>query len=136
MIDTNVLIAALRSDRGASFLLLSLIGLKKFDIHISVPLILEYEEAARKIKWKDKPKWNHILDIIDYICLVGKHNKIHFLWRPRGYDLRDEMVLEVAVAGNCNAIITYNKKDFAEAVSFGVELFTPKEFLIKIGELK
>ena len=136
VIDTNVFITALRSDRGASFLLLSLIGLKKFDFHISVPLILEYEEAARKIKWKGKPQWKYILDIIDYICLEGRHNKIHFLWRPRGRDLRDEMVLEVAVASNCNAIITYNKKDFAEAVSFGVELLTPKEFLIKIGELK
>ena len=131
VIDTNVFITALRSDRGASYLLLSLIGLEKFDIHISVPLILEYEEAARKAKWKSKPQWQYILDIIDYICLDGKQRKIHFLWRPRGRDPRDEMVLEVAVAGNCNAIVTYNKKDFTEAASFGVELLTPK-----IGELK
>ena len=136
VVDTNVFITALRSDRGASYLLLSLLGLKNFDIHISVPLILEYEDAARKTKWKSKPEWKYILDIIDYICLVGKQRDIHFLWRPRGRDPRDEMVLEVAVAGNCNAIITYNKKAFAEAASFGIELLTPKEFLIRIGELK
>lgn len=46
------------------------------------------------------------------------------------------MVIEVAVAGQCDGIVTYNKKDFAGAKSFGVELFTPKEFLKKIGELK
>ncbi len=46
------------------------------------------------------------------------------------------MVLEVAVAGRCDCIVTYNKKDFAEAKSFGIELLTPKDFLVRIGEVK
>ena len=136
VIDTNVVVSALRSKRGAYYLLLSLLGKGKFDIYISVPLVLEYEEATRKARWKGKPHGNYISDIIDYICLVGKQRKIHFLWRPRGCDPRDEMVLEVAVASCCNAIVTYNKKDFTEAKSFGIELLTPKEFLVRIGVLK
>jgi predicted nucleic acid-binding protein len=46
------------------------------------------------------------------------------------------MVLEVAVAGECDAIVTYNRKDFAEASSFGLQILSPKEFLQKIGEVK
>jgi len=46
VIDANVLIAALRSKRGASFKLLSLIGRGFFSYAVSVPLVLEYEEIA------------------------------------------------------------------------------------------
>ena len=103
---------------------------------LSVPLVLEYEQAARELRCPEKPTWSYISDILDYLCLVGRKHKIHFLWRPRARDPKDDMVLEVAVAGHCDFIVTYNKKDFAEAPSFGLELLTPKEFLQKIGELK
>jgi predicted nucleic acid-binding protein len=115
---------------------LSLVGKGRFDIHLSVPLVLEYEAAAKRSRWRDKPAWRHVSNILDYLCAVGRQDKIHFLWRPRARDPKDDMVLEVAVAGQCDGIVTYNKKDFAEAKSFGLELFTPKEFLKKIGELK
>jgi len=134
--DTNVLISALRSSRGPSFKMLSLIGKGRFDIHLSVPLVLEYEAVAKRSRWRDKPSWTHVSDIIDYLCMVGRQQPIHFLWRPRARDPKDDMVLEVAVAGQCDGIVTFNKTDFAEAKSFGLELYTPKEFLHTIGELK
>ncbi len=136
VLDTNVLISALRSRRGPSFRVLSLIGKEKFGIHLSVPLVLEYEAVAKRSRWRGKPSWEHVSNILDYLCAVGQQDQIHFLWRPRARDPRDDMVLEVAVAGQCDGIVTYNKRDFAEAKSFGMELFTPKEFLKKIGELK
>ena len=136
VMDTNVLISALRSRRGPSFKILSLVGKGKFEINLSVPLVLEYEAVAKRSRWHGKPSWNHVLSILDYLCAVGQQQQIHFLWRPRARDPKDDMVLEVAVAGQCDCIVTYNKKDFAEAKSFGVKLFTPKEFLEKIGELK
>ncbi len=135
VIDTNVVISGLRSKRGASFLLLSLIGRGKFEIVLSVPLVLEYEQVAKRSQWKGKPSSRYITDILDYICLVGKERKIHFLWRPRERDPKDDMVLEVAVAASCDCIITYNRKDFPDAKSFGIELRTPAEFLRNIGEL-
>ena len=134
--DTNILICALRSRRGPSFKMLSLVGKGGFDIHLSVPLVLEYEAVAKRSRWRDKPAWRHVSNILDYLCAVGRQDQIHFLWRPRARDPKDDMVIEVAVAGQCDGIVTYNKKDFAGAKSFGVELFTPKEFLKKIGELK
>ncbi len=136
VMDTNVLISALRSRRGPSFKMLSLIGKGRFQINLSVPLVLEYEAVAKRSRWSDKPSWSHVSDILDYLCAVGRQHQIHFLWRPRARDPKDDMVLEVAVAGQCDGIVTYNKKDFAEAKSFGLEIFSPKEFLQKIGELK
>jgi putative PIN family toxin of toxin-antitoxin system len=136
VMDTNVFVSALRSNRGPAFAMLSLIGTGRFDINISVPLVLEYEQVVKRSRWQNKPSWPYVSDMLDYLCEVGRKHRIHFLWRPRERDPKDDMVLEVAVAGQCDCIVTYNKKDFTEAESFGLELLTPKEFLVKIGELK
>ena len=136
VLDTNVFISALRSKHGPSFQLLSLVGTGLFDIHLSVPLVLEYEAVAKRSRWREKPSWKHVSNIIDYLCDVGHQQRIHYLWRPRARDPKDDMVLEVAVAGHCDGIVTYNKTDFAEAKYFGLQLYSPKEFLHKIGELK
>lgn len=135
VIDSKVVLSSMRSRRGASFKLIYLVGKGHFDIHLSVPLVLEYEQVARRSKWPGKPEWSVLADILDYLCHVGKRRRIHFLWRPRARDPRDDMVLEVAVAGSCNAIITYNKRDFAEAASFGLHVLNPQEFLREIGEV-
>jgi len=75
-----------------------------------------------------------ILAFIDDICLISYHQSIHFLWRPFLTDSNDDMVLEVAVNANAGAIITFNPKDFKGVKkSFGIDIFTPKEYLIKIG---
>jgi putative PIN family toxin of toxin-antitoxin system len=136
VMDSNVFISALRSRRGPSFRMLSLIGTGTFDISLSVPLVLEYEEVARRSRWRNKPSWNYVSRILDYLCDVGRKHEIHFLWRPRERDPKDDMVLEVAVAGQCDCIVAYNKRDFGEAKSFGIDLRTPKEFLKTIGELE
>jgi putative PIN family toxin of toxin-antitoxin system len=135
VIDTNVLIAALRSRRGASHRLLMLLGSEKFAISVSVPLILEYEDAAKRLMGTTTWSERDIDDILDFICAVADHQEVFYLWRPFLKDLNDDMVLEVAVAAGCDCILTYNKADFRRAERFGLRVVTAKEFLEEIGEL-
>lgn len=73
--------------------------------------------------------------VIDYYCSVAKQQDIFYLWRPFLPDPKDDLVLEVAVAGQCDAIATYNRKDFAGADRFGIRILEPVEFLREIGVL-
>ena len=136
VIDTNVIVSALRSRRGASYQLLMNIGKNKFDINISVPLVLEYESAAKRLIGKTKLKKKDIDDIVDYICTTANQWKIFYLWRPYLKDPKDDLVLELAVTSNSQFIVTYNKKDFQNIKTFGLRVLTPKELLKMIGVLK
>lgn len=136
VIDTNVIVSALLSQRGASYKLLMEIGSDKFNINISVPLVLEYEGAAKRLIGKIKLRKRDIDDILDYICLMAKRWKIFYLWRPYLKDQKDDMVLEVAVTAKCDFIVTYNKNDFQNINAFGLQAVTPKEFLKLIGVIK
>lgn len=134
VIDTNVLISALRSKKGASFRLLSMVGTEIFDIALSVPLVLEYEAVAKrelKVLGLDS---SDIDDILDYLCLVGDKRHIFYLWRPLLRDPKDDMVLELAVESESNWVVTFNKRDFKGCETFGINLATPQEFLHFIGE--
>ena len=136
VVDTNVIVAALRSRRGASHRLLRLIDRGKFEINISVPLVLEYEDAGKRIAKEVVLRDEDIEDVVDYICKVANHHKVYYLWRPFLRDPKDDMVLELAVSGGCEIIVTYNVKDFEGVEAFGLEVMTAKEFLEQIGELK
>lgn len=135
VIDTNVLVAALRSSRGASHKLLRLINSDKFEMNVSVPLVLEYEAAAKRLIGEIPLTERDIDDILDYICAVANRKQIFYLWRPFLRDAKDDTVLELAVAASCDFIVTHNKKDFQGVERFGLEVVTPKEFLEEIGEL-
>src|SRR3989442_806775 len=112
VIDTNVFVAALRSRNGASFLLLSLIGRSLlFEINLSVPLVLEYEDAAMREGIVPISR-EEIGDVLDYLCSVGNKHDIFFLWRPFLRDPKDEMVLELAVEAHASIIVTFNVRDF------------------------
>lgn len=136
VIDTNVIVSALRSRRGASHELLMNIGKNKFDVNISVPLVLEYESVAKRLIGKTKLKKKDIDDIVDYICTVAQQWKIFYLWRPYLKDPKDDLVLELAVTSKSNFIITYNKNDFQNVKTFGLRVLAPKEFLKLIGVIK
>jgi putative PIN family toxin of toxin-antitoxin system len=135
VIDSNVLVAALRSKRGASHHLIRLIGSDRLEINISVPLVLEYEAAATRIVGDIPLDQEDIDAIIDYICKVAHHRQIYFLWRPFLKDPGDDMVLELAVTSGSEIIVTYNVADFEGAEQFGVRVMTAKEFLEEIGEI-
>lgn len=134
VIDTNVVIAGLRSTQGRAYRLLELIGTGKFNFNISVPLILEYEDVLlRQLDYLTLSK-DDIENLIDYFCLVGKSHEIYYLWRPTLRDPEDEMLLELAVKAQCDYIITFNLRDFEGIEQFGIEVLTPDEFLEKLGE--
>ena len=136
VMDTNVLVSALRSSRGASFKLLSLIDAGKFSLCISVPLVLEYEAAIKKQARATGLTVADLDAVIDYICHVAEHYKVYYLWRPFLRDPKDDMVLELAVSSGADAVVTYNKADFKGIEQFGVKIVSPKDFLKQIGELK
>ena len=135
VIDTNILVTAQRSKQGASAKLLSLVGTGRFDIHISVPLVLEYEAVLLRYRAELGLTQDDVVDVVDALCALGKHHKIYFLWRPYLHDRNDEMVLELAVAARCGYIITYNQRDFRGAEKFGIRVIGPRTFLQEIGEL-
>ena len=136
VIDTNVMVAALKSKRGASYKLLSIIDQDKFQISISVPLIIEYEYALKRTDLSILLTESEIDDILDYICQIADKREIFYLWRPYLKDPKDDMVLELAVESESDYIITYNQKDFQGVSKFGIKTLTPKAFLKKIGEIK
>lgn len=135
VLDTNVLVAALRSRRGASFALLSRVGTPGagFDIHVSVPLVFEYEAVLRRHAAALGLGHDDVDDTLDYLCAVAAHHRIYFLWRPVLRDPRDDMVLEVAVEARADRIVTFNVRDFAGAERFGVKVVTPRELLRTLG---
>lgn len=135
VLDTNVLIAALRSRRGASFRLLSLVGTGRFDIALSVPLALEYEGVANRLLPELGMGADDVGDILDYLCSVAIHRPVFFLWRPTLPDPKDDMVLELAVDAGAPIIITLNERDLAGAERFGIRILTPREYLQEIGDI-
>ena len=135
VLDTNVLIAALRSRRGASFRLLSLVGTGRFDIALSVPLVLEYEGVANRLLPNLGMSAADVGAIIDYLCSVAIHRPVFFLWRPTLPDPKDDMVLELAVDAGAPVIVTFNRRDFAGAERFGVRVLTPREYLQELGDI-
>lgn len=135
VINTCVLISALRSRNGASYRLLSLIDSQKFSFSLSVPLVLEYESVAKRMSRSLGLTHTDIEDVIDYLCTIGKHRQVHYLWRPSLKDPGDDFVLELAVESECNFIVTHNIKDFNNIKKFKVRAITPQELLRNIGDI-
>lgn len=135
VIDTNGFVAALRSKIGASYKLLFETGREKFKQNVSTPLIFEYESAAKRKDQDIRLTEEQIDAILDMICLLSNRCKIFYLWRPFLKDPKDDMVLELAIESQSDYIITYNKKEFKGSERFGIQTLTPKELLMKMGEL-
>lgn len=134
VLDSSVLVAALRSRRGASFELLRRLRDGRFAIAVSVPLALEYEAVLVRHAAELRLAESDAVGLVDYLCAVGTHHDIHFLWRPTLSDPRDEFVLELAVAAGCVTIVTFNVRDFAGADRFGIEIVTPAAFLARMDK--
>lgn len=136
VIDTNILIAALRSRRGASAKLLSLIGTGQFEVHLSPALALEYETLLTRQRHELGLTADDISDVVDSLCaLAVRHGAIYFRWRPYLPDANDDFLLELAVLAQCHYIITFNQKDFIGIEQFGLQAIGPKQFLQEIGAI-
>ena len=113
--------------------MLRLLGTGPFEINLSIPLVLEYQDVCRRLIGGTALTAEDIDAAIDYICRVGNHHAVYYLWRPTLRDPRDDMVLELAVASTAD-IVTFNAADFVEADRFGVRILTPGQLLRELGE--
>lgn len=136
VIDTCVLVSALKSKFGASFKVLSLVRRAKFKIHLSTALVLEYEDVLKRPELKLNLTIADIDKLLDIICLLGQRQDIFYQWRPLLKDEKDNFVGELAVNAQVDAIVTHNIKDFQNIKNFGIKVVTPQEFLRLIGEEK
>jgi predicted nucleic acid-binding protein len=107
-----------------------------FEIAVSVPLVLEYEDALLRQVGSSSLTPDDVKDLVDYSCGVARQQDIFFLWRPLLRDPNDDMVAEVAVAAGCEAIITHNRRDFAGVEKLNLRILSPAEFLKQIGVRK
>jgi predicted nucleic acid-binding protein len=94
---------------------------------------VEYEDVATRLLGEIALTEEDIDHILDYICKVGNHRDIYYLWRSFLKDPKDDMVLELAVVAGCEFIVTYNKNDFRGVNIFGIRVVTAREFLQEIG---
>jgi putative PIN family toxin of toxin-antitoxin system len=130
--DTSVLVAAWRSRNGASYALLKHLREGDFEIAVSVPLVVEYEAVLVRHLLVGEQSSEDVDVFIDYLCLVAKKQDIFYLWRPFLRDPDDDMLLELAVAARCEGIVTHNVRDFEGIEKFGLQVFTPATFLMKV----
>jgi putative PIN family toxin of toxin-antitoxin system len=134
VVDTNVVVSGLRSSEGASHKLLMALDDPRLRFFLSVTLVLEYESAIKRSSTGIRLGSADKDSILDYLCQVGVHQKVHFLWRPFLKDPSDDMVLELAVAAGADKIVTFNQADFKGIEKFGIRAVKPQEILKLLGE--
>ena len=136
VLDTDVVVAAMRSPSGASAAILKSIRKGRCTLVLSVPLAMEYEAICGRAEHRLAAGLSERqVDIfISAVIAMAEPSKTHFLWRPQLRDPNDEMVLEVAVNGHADALVTFNLRDYGDAPArFGVELLLPREAIGRIG---
>lgn len=128
VVDTSVIVSALRSREGAGNALLRSIALRRVMPLATPALFLEYEEVLKR----PEQRLAHGLTLEDLdrflagLASACEPIETRFQWRPQLADADDEMVLEAAVNGRADAIVTYNVKDFAAgAARFGIRAVRP-----------
>ena len=128
VLDTNVLLSGLQSDKGASHAVLRQIGTQKFQHFISSALIYEYEEVLHRMREAGKLALNtdQIETFLTFIVQQGTPQIIYYTLRPSLNDPKDEHVLELAFNAACPYIITFNLKDFKISPQFGIEAIPPE----------
>ena len=132
ILDTNVLFAGLYSSRGASFRVLQAIEEGKLKVVLSTTLLFEYEDILKRNQVVLGLTNQEIEKILDYLCMQSEHQKIYFLWRPFLADLKDDHLLELAIASGTKLIVTHNTKDFKGVEEFNIRSITPKILLEEI----
>ena len=135
VLDTDVVVAAMRSDRGASRQLLLAALDRRFTLLASVPLMLEYEAVLTRPEHLKEIglRAEEVNDVFDGLAAVIEPVTLHFLWRPRLKDPADEMVLETAVNGRADRLTTFNVRHLAEAAMvFGIRTSLPGAVLQEI----
>jgi putative PIN family toxin of toxin-antitoxin system len=134
-LDTDAVVAAMRSPTGASAAIVRAVRQRRATLLLSVPLALEYEAVCRRSEHQMEAGLSdrQVEIFLDALIAMGEPVQTHFLWRPQLRDPNDEMVLEAAVNGGADAVVTFNLRDYGAAASqFGVEVLLPREAIARI----
>lgn len=135
MLDTDVVVAGMRSPSGASAALLMEALHGGVVIVMTVPLVIEYEATCRLTEHRVAAGLTErdVDRFLDAVAAVAEPIEAHFLWRPRLRDPADEMVLEAAINGRVAAIVTFNVRDFAGVPrQFGIDVLRPADALRRV----
>jgi putative PIN family toxin of toxin-antitoxin system len=132
VLDTDVLVAALRSEKGASRQLVVLALDRKIEMLVSVPLMVEYEAVLTRPVHLEASGLaaSEVHELLDALCGVITPVRFRFLWRPKLNDPADEMVLETAVNGGADGLVTFNTRHLSVAAGeFGIRTMRPTDAL-------
>jgi len=131
VIDTNVLVAAARSNAGASFELIRRFaaGDGCWQWNISTAMIVEYEAVLKREQHRQGRDLAVVDRFLDDVVARANRHVIFYLIRPHLADANDEFILELALASASDYIVTHNRSDFRDVERFGVKVVTPGEFL-------
>ena len=136
VLDADAVIAAMRSPTGASAAILRAVRQRQAKLSLSVALAMEYEAVCKRPEHRLEAGLSsgQVEIFLDAIIAMAEPVRTHFLWRPQLRDPNDEMVLEAAVNGRADALVTFNVRDYGNsATQFGVEVLLPRE---AIGRIK
>jgi putative PIN family toxin of toxin-antitoxin system len=137
VLDTNVLVTALCNQDGASHRLIRWALTDKIILSASPALWLEYEAVIKRpeIRLRHGIALENLDVVLDTLAAHVEPVHLNYLWRPQLRDPNDEMVLETALNAGADALVTFNTRDFAEAVKrFNLKLLTPSECVKFTGE--
>jgi putative PIN family toxin of toxin-antitoxin system len=126
------MVAALRSRRGASHRLLELVALGQLRPLVSTSLFLEYEDVLMRPETRLATKMEvaNVEGFVAAFASAAEGVEVNFRWRPQLTDPSDELVLEAAVNGAADALVTHNVRDFREAAPrFGLRVLLPRQVL-------
>ena len=130
VVDTDVLVAGVRSERGASRVLVTAALERRYQVLASVPLMLQYESVLTRPEHLVAAGLSErdMRVLLDAIALVATPVRISYLWRPMLPDPDDDLVLETAVNGHSEAVVTFNRRHFEPAAArFAIEILAPAE---------
>jgi predicted nucleic acid-binding protein len=132
VLDTNTLVAAMRSRHGASYRLLGRLGDSRWRPNLTVALALEHEAVLKRNCLEFGLTEHDIDDMLDWVISEAGLHRLYFVWRPLASDPDDDSEMEAAIASHSDFGVTFNKRDFPDGHRFGIECLTPKEFLIPV----
>ena len=135
VVDTDVIVAAMRSPGGASAAILRAARHGRVTLLVSVPIGMEYEAVCSESEHRLAAGLSEreVEIFLDALLAMAEPVKTHFLWRPQLRNPGDEMVLETAVNGRADALVTFNVRDFGTVPArFGIELIIPREAIGRI----
>jgi putative PIN family toxin of toxin-antitoxin system len=135
VLDTDAVIAPMRSLAGASAAIIRAVRQRQATLLLSVPLAIEYEAVCGRPEHRREAGLpsRQVEIFLDALIALAEPVQTYFLWRPQLRDPNDEMVLEVAVNGRADGLVTFNVRDYGTAAArFGVAVMLPREAMATI----